>query len=242
MLKHTQIKQYKCSECQTSFSRKSRLKMHMMIHKGEQPFECNICNKKFRIKSNYNFHMKNHISKTEKILKSNCDGINNKSKYYTDIFCLKNNSKSIDNNDINNNDNIISNNKCLNNNDDYIKNDKDIFIECNLKTFNNELSNNNSISINFINENDIFGQNNKENDFDNDINTLFKNYETNLKLNNFNKINEKENIYINEYESFTNFSKENILLYGQKKEIDMIDDLYHHYEQSNFNYIKRYTY
>ena len=240
MLKHTQIKQYKCSECQTSFSRKSRLKMHMMIHKGEQPFECNICSKKFRIKSNYNFHMKNHISKTEKILKSNCDGINNKSKYYTDIFCLKNNSKSIDNNDINNNDNIISNNKCLNNNDDYIKNDKDIFIECNLKTFNNELSNNNSISINFINENGIFGQNNKENDFDNDINTLFKNYETNLKLNNFNKIN--ENIYINEYESFTNFSKENILLYGQKKEIDMIDDLYHHYEQSNFNYIKRYTY
>ena len=248
-LKHTQIKKYNCSECKASFSRKSRFKMHMMIHNGEQPFECEICQKKFRVKSNYNFHMKSHMSKTEIILKYNCDGIKNKSKHSNDIFCIKefnDNIKSIDNSYFHNNDdNVISKKTCLNINDDFIKDDKDIFAKFNLKTLlDNEVNKNNNICININNENDILERNKNDIDFDNDINSLFKNNEDNVNLNYYNKINdmnEKENIYIKEYEPFTscNFTKEeNIILFEQKKEIN---ELYH-YEQSNFNYIKDFFY
>ena len=66
---HTKIKNFFCIECNATFSRKNRLKIHMMIHKGERPFECNFCKKKFREKSNYNYHMKKHISKDPKSLK-----------------------------------------------------------------------------------------------------------------------------------------------------------------------------
>ena len=219
----------------------------MMIHKGEQPFECDICHKKFRIKSNYNFHMKSHMSKDIKIYKYNYDGIKNQSKHYDDIFCIKlcnDNIKSIVNNNFHNkDDNIISKSKCLNINDDFIKNDKDIFTQFNLKMFDNEDNKNNYISININKENYILKQNNNNIDFDNDINSLFKNNEENVNINYdniINDMNEKENIYIKEYEAFTNcnFTKENIILYEQKKEIN---ELYPS-EKSNFNYIKDFFY
>ena len=54
------VKKFICEKCGTCFARKSRLKIHLMIHSNLKPFECEICKKKFREKSNYNFHKKKH--------------------------------------------------------------------------------------------------------------------------------------------------------------------------------------
>ena len=53
---HSKQKDYNCSECKMSFSRKWSLSCHIRIHKGELPYKCKYCNLKFRTASAKNQH------------------------------------------------------------------------------------------------------------------------------------------------------------------------------------------
>ncbi|XP_026482559.1 zinc finger and SCAN domain-containing protein 31-like [Ctenocephalides felis] len=44
------LKLHECEICNKTFTRKTNLKQHKMIHTGERPFSCEICNKTFTTK------------------------------------------------------------------------------------------------------------------------------------------------------------------------------------------------
>jgi len=73
MLTHTGEKNFKCTECERSFARKTVLDCHMYYkHSEERRFQCTVCEKKFKTQHNVKQHM--HTHSTERKFKcSLCD-------------------------------------------------------------------------------------------------------------------------------------------------------------------------
>ncbi|NXU92916.1 ZNF16 protein, partial [Xiphorhynchus elegans] len=51
---------YDCLKCGKSFSQRSHLIHHQMIHTGERPYQCSECGKKFQSSSNLLQHQRTH--------------------------------------------------------------------------------------------------------------------------------------------------------------------------------------
>ena len=58
---HSDVKPFKCPDCEKCFHSAEYLKRHSAIHlAGEKQFACNMCNKHFAVKYKLTKHMKNH--------------------------------------------------------------------------------------------------------------------------------------------------------------------------------------
>jgi len=51
-----------CKLCNKTFVKKTNLKHHMMLHRGEKPWKCNICEWRFVQKCNLKKHMDSHVT------------------------------------------------------------------------------------------------------------------------------------------------------------------------------------
>ncbi|XP_074476981.1 uncharacterized protein LOC141758979 isoform X1 [Sebastes fasciatus] len=60
MLIHTGQRPHCCTECSKRFARVECLRIHMRIHTVERPYPCNVCRKGFRQRSNLVNHMRTH--------------------------------------------------------------------------------------------------------------------------------------------------------------------------------------
>lgn len=60
LLKHTGEKKYKCDHCNKTFFSSSSLKIHVRVHTGDRPFKCKECPRKFSDPSNFNKHKRWH--------------------------------------------------------------------------------------------------------------------------------------------------------------------------------------
>jgi len=68
LLVHSQLKQYNCLYCSSSFSLPYNLSVHIRIHQGLKPYCCNFpgCGKAFTQSNNLTVHKKTH----RKVLKT----------------------------------------------------------------------------------------------------------------------------------------------------------------------------
>lgn len=60
----TQEKPHQCEHCDKSFSKRSKLVRHQIVHSGEKPFKCNLCEKSYGDEGSLKLHQNSHEGKT----------------------------------------------------------------------------------------------------------------------------------------------------------------------------------
>ncbi|XP_004628143.1 zinc finger protein 597 [Octodon degus] len=60
---HSREKKHKCGDCGKSFNYKANLSTHERIHTGEKPYKCTKCDAIFRQQSHLSRHMNSHVKK-----------------------------------------------------------------------------------------------------------------------------------------------------------------------------------
>lgn len=55
---HSDVRPFKCDQCESAFKQKHDLTVHKRLHSGERPYKCKICNGRFIANTNLNKHMK----------------------------------------------------------------------------------------------------------------------------------------------------------------------------------------
>ncbi|GBN26598.1 Zinc finger protein 155 [Araneus ventricosus] len=67
---HTDEKSYVCEICSKAFKRNGSLKFHLLTHTKEKPYACEICSKAFMDKRNLKSHLVTHTKEKPYVVKS----------------------------------------------------------------------------------------------------------------------------------------------------------------------------